>query len=214
MIPRFIRIAWILIAIGALLWCVGCDPDRLYARMVIDAPAPKITISATVEVVPTERPAASPAKPGQADALRVVWLQQYEMGGIEPPTIVWMEGNRLDCGKGRAEDGRLVGGREANGGGRYGKSRAGRINHGWIEPDAADGGGFPPCVSGAFDPATFTIQLSWPPGTARFSTTSFAHELAHARTFRLMGYANHQGFDFAPRGRVYRADAALRKSGL
>ncbi len=148
-------------------------------------------------------------KPGQAEATEIVWRQQYEMGDIAPPTIVWMEGARLDCGKGRAEDGRLLGGWEANQ-----KHLANKINHGWFEPDAAEGGGFPPCVSGAFDPATYTIQLAWPPGTVRFSTISFAHELAHARSFRLMGYANHQGFDFAPKGRVYQADRALRRAGL
>ena len=204
MIPRFIRIAWILIALLCAFYALGC----VDAPEAEPAPAPLklITISATVEAV-GERPQASPEKPNQAHALDVVWRQQYEMTA-DPPTIVWMEGDRLDCGKGRAEDGRLIGGWEAND-----KHRADKINHGWFEAAASDGG-FPPCVSGAFDPGTFTIQLSWPPGTVRFSTTSFAHELAHARSFLLTGAANHEGYDFAPRGRIYIADRALRREGL
>jgi len=207
-----VRICVVLIALLCALYAFGC----------VDAapePAPKIVISATVEtpdsapeVSETEAaPPPSPEKPNQARALEIVWRQQYEMVA-DPPTIVWMEGGQLDCGKGRAEDGRLIGGWEAND-----KGRANKINHGWYELAAREGGstdGFPPCVSGAFDPATFTIQLAWPPGTMRFSTTSFSHELAHARSFRMSGFANHQGYDFAPRGRIFMADRALQKAGL
>lgn len=217
-----IRIAWFLIALLCMFYAFGC----------VDVPegepvAPSISISATVDTIveapppdaaerpkaSPEKPQASPEKPNQAKALDVVWRQQYEMTA-DPPTIVWVEGDHLDCGKGRAEDGRLIGGWEAND-----KGRANKINHGWYEIDAArEGGGsadgFPPCVSGAFDPGAFTIQLSWPPDTVRFSTTSFSHELAHARSFLLTGAANHEGYDFAPRGRVYIADRALRREGL
>ncbi len=111
--PRFIRLAWILLAFMAILYTFGC----VYAP---PAPAPpKVSISSTVEVVLEEgidaRPAASTeTKPGQAEALEIVWRQQYERGTIAPPTIVWMEDAQLDCGKGRAEDGRLIGGWEAN----------------------------------------------------------------------------------------------------
>lgn len=207
MVSKFINVCWAVIFFLAALFFLG----GAGGCVCIDPPAPMISISSSVEVVDAQ--AASPPKPGQAKALEIVWRQQYEMpDSAPPPPIVWMEGERLDCGKGRAGDGRLIGGREANGRGRAGKIRAGKINHGWIEPAAGDG--FPPCVSGAFDPATYTIQLSWPAGTVRFSTTSFAHELAHARSFRLLGYANHQGFDFAPRGRVHKADQALRRAGL
>ncbi len=205
-----VRIAWILIALLCAVYALGCRIDAP------EPPAPKIVISATVKTVTdaAPRPIASPEKPNQSKAMEVVWRQQYEMTAA-PPTIVWVENTRLDCGKGRAEDGRLIGGWEAND-----RGRANKINHGWYELAARDdnpgndAAGFAPCVSGAFDPGTFTIQLSWPPDTARFSTTSFAHELAHARSFLMTGAANHEGYDFAPRGRIYQADRALRRAGL
>ena len=185
--------AWSLFTFGALLFA---KPHATRHRSVVpDAEAAAVV----TEVAPLPTPSAV-VKPGQDKAIALVWRGQYDMA-VEPPTIQWVEGDKLDCGTGRAANGKLVGGHWGNG------------FHGWIEPAA---GVWPPCVYGVFDPEAYAIRLSWPRGTTRFSTTALAHELAHARTWvneHDISYS-HSGIDFAPRGRVARADAALAAQGL
>lgn len=154
-----------------------------------------ILLITLLAVAPTP---ASP-KPNQDKAIQIVWRDMYGMN-IPPPTIIWVEGKELNCGKGRTEDGRIVGSRKNKG------------FVGWLDLSATDT--WPPCVYGTFTPHTNTIRLSWPRGTTRFSTTAFSHELAHARAWADTGAFNHQGYDFAPRGRAALADRALRKQGL
>jgi len=37
-------------------------------------------------------------KPGQAEAMRTVWVDVYGMGRCAPPTVYWVEGADLGCG--------------------------------------------------------------------------------------------------------------------
>lgn len=124
------------------------------------------------------------AKPEFDKAIAIVWRSEYSML-VDPPTIEWVEGDALNCNDGE----------------------------GWIEPNinnTTETG----CVTGAFS-QPYRVRVAWK-RSGKFSDTSLAHELAHARHYMDTGEVqyNHSGYDFAPRGRVERANAALRKSRL
>lgn len=125
-------------------------------------------------------------KPRQQEAVDFLWRSQYEMV-CEPPAIMWVEGDKLNCSN----------------------------QMGWLVDDV-NNTGQPGCVSGQFDAAHWAILLAWPEGLLSFASTALAHELAHARTFRDTGEISysHAGYDFAPRGRVERANVALSRAGL
>lgn len=80
---------------------------------------------------------------------------------------------------------------------------------GWKEPAV----GY--CVLGVFWRSGWYAEVAIPPGK-RISDTSFAHELAHARSWVVNGSGDddHSGPAFQPGGLVDQAVAALREAGL
>jgi hypothetical protein len=128
-------------------------------------------------------------QPDQAEATKIVWVQQYGVIGHDPPAVQWIGQAVLNC----------------------------YDNKGWtVEVGDA---GTPLCLAGLFHGDDWLAQVAWPPRNELFSTTAFAHELCHAlmwlQSDGLDPDPDHTGPCFEPNGGYMQiANAALAAAGL